>query len=215
LTHSICLETSLLLFSHPAASHARQPKIDDRRRLRGGASMLAAVAGVLAAFGSFLVLAVVVGAAGLAIVGMPLDLAPRDWHRLATVIALGAALVSLLAYLFGGYVAARLGGRDGLQHGLRVFALAVVVLGLLGLLLLGMAGPVSVGTGLRRPSLSAAPGQGLTFGDVATKAAIWSMIAMLLGSIAGGMLGGRAHHRRAEAAQPPPDPGSQGPASGT
>jgi len=70
--------------------------------------------------------------------------------------------------------------------------------------------------------LSAAPGQGLTFGDVATKAAIWSMIAMLLGSIAGGMLGGRAHHRRAEAAQPsaeaaqpPPDPGSQGPASGT
>src|SRR6266536_1622360 len=117
---------------------------------------------------------------------------------------------------------ARLGGRDGLQHGLRVFALAVVVLGLLGLLLLGMAGPVSVGTGLRRPSLSAATGQGLNFGDVATKAAIWSMIAMLLGSIAGGMLGGRAHHRRAEAAQPsaeaaqpPPDPGSQGPASGT
>jgi MFS family permease len=214
LTHSICLETSVLLFSRPAASHAPQPKIDDRRRVRGDASMLAAVAGVLAAFGSFLVLAVVVGAAGLAIVGMPLDLAPRDWHRLGTVIALGAALVSLLAYLFGGYVAARLGGRDGLQHGLRVFALAVVVLGLLGLLLLGMAGPVSVGTGLRRPSVSAAPGQGLTFGDVATKAAIWSLIAMLLGSIAGGMLGGRAHHRRAEAAQPPPGPERQGPASG-
>ena len=168
--------------------------------------MLAAVAGVLAAFGSFLVLAVVVGAAGLAIVGMPLDLAPRDWHRLATVIALGAALVSLLAYLFGGYVAARLGGRDGLQHGLRVFALAVLVLGVLGLLLLGMAGPVSVGTGLRQPST--APGQGISFGDVATKAAIWSLIAMLLGSLAGGMLGERAHRRRAEAAQTAPDPES-------
>src|SRR6266498_3538510 len=109
--------------------------------------MLAAVAGVLAAFGSFLVLAVIVGATSIALIGMPLDLAPQDWHRLATVIALGAALVSLLAYLFGGYVAARLGGRDGLQHGLRVFALAVLVLGVLGLLLLGMAGPVSTEAG--------------------------------------------------------------------
>jgi hypothetical protein len=176
--------------------------------------MLAATAGVLAAFGSFLVLAMIVGAAWLAIVGVPLDLAPRDWHRLATVIALGAALISLLAYVFGGYVAARLGARDGLQHGLRVFALAVLVLGLLGLLGLGMAGPVSVGTGLRQPSLSANAGQGITVGDVATKAAIWSLIAMLLGSIAGGMLGGRAHHRRAEAAQPPPGPERQDPASG-
>jgi hypothetical protein len=165
--------------------------------------MMAAAAGVLAAFGSFLVLAVIVGAAGLAIVGMPLDLAPRDWHRLATAIALGAAVISLLAYLFGGYVAARLGGRDGLQQGLRVFALAVVVLGLLGLLMLGMAGPVSVGTGLRQPGASPTPGQGITFGDVAIRAGIWSLIAMLLGSIAGGMLGGRAHRRRVEPAQPP------------
>ncbi len=178
--------------------------------------MLAAAAGVLAAFGSFLVLAVLIGASGIAVVGMPLDLAPRDWHRLATVIALGAALVSLLAYLFGGYVAARLGGRDGLQHGLRVFGLAVVVLGLLGLLLLGMAGPVSVGTGLRQPSVTATPGQGITFGDVATKAAIWSLIVMLLGSLAGGMLGGRAYRRRVEAASdpssPPGPPGPAGPA---
>jgi hypothetical protein len=169
--------------------------------------MLAATAGVLAAFGSFLVLAMIVGAAWLAIVGVPLDLAPRDWHRLATVIALGAALISLLAYVFGGYVAARLGGRDGLQHGLRVFALAVLVLGLLGLLGLGMAGPVSVGTGLRQPSLSANAGQGITVGDVATKAAIWSLIAMLLGSMAGGLLGGWAHRRRQDgAAQAPPEP---------
>lgn len=159
--------------------------------------MLATSAGVLAAFGSFLVLTVIAGAAWLAVVGMPLDLAPGDWHRLATAIALGAALISLLAYLFGGYVAARLGGRDGLQHGLRVFALAVLVLGLLGLLLLGMAGPVSVGTGLRQPGMPPPPGHGITFGDVATKAAVWSLIAMLLGSMAGGLLGAWAHRRRA------------------
>src|SRR6266540_3740601 len=124
---------SVFLFSRPVASQVSSaPTPDDRHQTRGAASMLAAAAGVLAAFGSFLVLAVLIGASGIAVVGMPLDLAPRDWHRLATVIALGAALVSLLAYLFGGYVAARLGGRDGLQHGLRVFALAVLVLGVLG-----------------------------------------------------------------------------------
>ncbi len=196
----------MLLFSSPVTSQTSEPKAEDPLRVRGNASMLAAVAGVLAAFGSFLVLAVIVGATSIALIGMPLDLAPQDWHRLATVIALGAALVSLLAYLFGGYVAARLGGRDGLQHGLRVFALAVLVLGVLGLLLLGMAGPVSVGTGLRQPTTP--PGQGISFGDVATKAAIWSLIAMLLGSLAGGMLGERAHRRRAEAAQTAPDPES-------
>jgi hypothetical protein len=193
-------------FISPVASQAPDPETEDRIQARGAASMLASAAGVLAAFGSFVVLAVIVGAAWLAIVGVPLDLTPRDWHRLATVIALGSAAVSLLAYLFGGYVAARLGGRDGLQHGLRVFGLAVLALGLLGLLLLGMAGPVSVGAGLRQPGLEAAPGQGIRFGDVATKAAIWSLIAMLLGSLAGGMLGGRAHrrhHQRVKAAQSP------------
>ena len=191
---SICPETSVLFIS-PVTDQASDREQADRRQARGGASVLAAVAGVLTAFGSFVVLAVVAGAAGLAILGMPLDLAPRDWHHLATVIALGSAAVSLLAYLFGGYVAARLGGRDGLQHGLRVFSLAVLVLGILGLLALSMAGPVSVGAGLRQPGLEAKPGQGIRFGDVATKAAIWSLIAMLLGSLAGGVLGSRAHRR--------------------
>ena len=191
----------MLLFPSPVASQPPEPETGDRRGTRGGASMLAAAAGVLAAFGCSLVLAVVAGAAWLSVVGMPLDLAPQDWHRLATVMALGAALIWLLAYLFGGYVAARLGGRDGLQHGFRVFALGLLALGLLGLLILTMAGPVSVGTGLRQPGMPHRPGQGITLGDVATKAVIWSMIAMLIGSTAGGLLGGRAHRRRADEAR--------------
>jgi hypothetical protein len=188
----------VLLFPNPVVSEPAEPETRAPHGTRGGASMLAAAAGVLAAFGCFLVLTVIAGAAWLAIVGMPLDLTPRDWHRLATAMALGAALISLLAYLIGGYVAARLGGRDGLQHGFRVFALAVLALGLLGLLVLGMAGPVSVGTGLRQPGVPPTAGQGITIGDVAAKAAIWSMIAMLLGSMTGGLLGGRGHRRRAQ-----------------
>jgi MFS family permease len=171
------------------------------RRARRNPSILASIVGVLVAFGAFGVLAIVATAVGLAIGGMPLDLAPGDWQGLATLIALGAATVSLLAYLFGGYVAARLGGRDGLQHGLGVFALAVVVIGVLGLLAVGMEGPASVGAGVREPAVVSAPGEGIRFGEVAVKAAVWSLIAMLAGSAAGGVLGGRANRRRAEAAR--------------
>jgi len=40
------------------------------------------------------------------------------------------------------------------------------------------------------------PGEGIRFGDVAVKAATWSLTTMLLGSLAGGVLGERAHRRR-------------------
>ena len=190
----MCLEMSVL-FTSPvsrpspdqASNHSTAPR---------PARVLPTIAGVLAAFGSFVVLGVFAGAVGLAIVGLPLDLAPRDWDGLANGIAFGATVVSLLAYLFGGYVAARLAGGDGVQSGLRVFASGVLALGVLGLLLLVMSGPISVGTGLRQPTLTAT-GQGITVGDVATRAIIWSLIAMLLGSLAGGVLGVRAHARRA------------------
>ncbi len=60
---------------------------------------------------------------------------PQDWQRLATIVSLAAAAVSL-------------------------------------------------------------PGEGIRFGDVAVKAATWSLTTMLLGSLAGGVLGERAHRRR-------------------
>jgi hypothetical protein len=190
--HPICLEISVLFMS--PANRSYPPSATDRSGPRRQGRALATVAGVLAAFGSFVVLGVVAGAVGLAIVGLPLDLAPRDWNGLANGIAFGATVVSLLAYLFGGYVAARLVGSDGIQSGLRVFASGVLALGVLGLLLLVMAGPLSVGTGLRQPTMASA-GQGITLGDVATRSIIWSLIAMLLGSLAGGILGVRAQAR--------------------
>jgi hypothetical protein len=49
--------------------------------------------------------------------------------------------------------------------------------------------------------MAATPGQGIGFSDVATRAAIWSLIAMLLGSVAGGLLGSRVHRRRVGVAQ--------------
>jgi hypothetical protein len=164
-------------------------------RPRLGASPLAALAGVLVAFGTFGVLAVLVAAAGMAI-GVPLDLAPGDWQRLETAIAAAAALGALLAYLFGGYVAARLGGSDGLQHGLRVFTLAVVTLAALGLLGFAMAGPANIGAHLHAGGAPPVPAAGVQVWEVAIKAVIWSLLAMLAGSVTGGILGERAHRRQ-------------------
>ena len=176
----------------PAAGPATRTARSGPRRL--GASLLAALAGVLVALGTFVVLAVLLAAAGLAI-GVPMGLAPSDWRQLETVVAGAAALGAFVAYLFGGYVAARLGGHDGLHHGVRVFALGLSTLAALGLLGLAMLGPASVDTHLHAQAAPTAPAAGIQVGTIAVKAAIWSILAMLAGSVSGGLLGGRTPRR--------------------
>jgi MFS family permease len=171
-----------------------QPASTPSERRRLGASLLAALAGVLAAFGAFGVLAVLLAAMGLSI-GVPLGLAPGDWRQLETVIAAAAALGSFVAYLFGGYVAARLGGRNGLQQGVRVFVLATAALAALGLLALAMAGPATIDAHFRSQG-GAAAAAGMQVGKVAVKTAIWSLLAMLAGAVSGGVLGGRGGRGR-------------------
>jgi hypothetical protein len=177
----------------PAARPATRPARSGPRRL--GASLLAALAGVLVALGTFVVLAVLLAAAGLAI-GVPMGLAPGDWRQLETVVAGAAALGAFVAYLFGGYVAARLGGHDGLHHGVRVFALGLSTLAALGLLGMAMLGPASVDAHLHAQAAPTAPAAGIQVGTIAVKTAIWSILAMLAGAVTGGLLGGRSAERR-------------------
>ena len=68
-------------------------------------SFISVLAGVLGAYGSF---------------GLTNDLSRNDWARLGTGSAMAAAVVLLLAYLFGGYVAGRMARRAGLLNGLAV-----------------------------------------------------------------------------------------------
>jgi hypothetical protein len=165
--------------------------------------VLAALAGTLVAFGAFGILALLAAAVGLAI-GVPLDLTPRDWRRLEHAIALAAALGAFVAHFFGGYVAARLSGHDGLEHGLRVFALAVVALGALSVLGLAMSGPASIGMHLDARATPTIATGGVDAGSVVVEATAWSLLAMLAGSVTGGVLGERAHRRR----HPPGDAGA-------
>jgi MFS family permease len=184
--------------SPPAArpdTRTARPRPEPRRL---GASLLAALAGVLVALGTFVVLAVLLAASGLAI-GVPMGLAPGDWRQLETVVAGAVALGAFVAYLFGGYVAARLGGHDGLHHGVRVFALGLSTLAALGLLGMAMLGPASVDAHLHAQAAPTTPAAGIQVGTVAVKTTIWSILAMLAGSVSGGILGGRADRVEPEA----------------
>jgi hypothetical protein len=149
------------------------------------------LAGVLVAYGAFAVLAALVGAAATAI-GLNNDLSRNDWARLGTGSAIAAAVILLLAYLFGGYVAGRMARRAGLLNGLAVFLLAIVLIAAVGALVASQADADTIGTNLRSLGI---PTSGTEWGDVGTLAGIASLAAMLVGALLGGVLGERWHSK--------------------
>ena len=92
----------------------------------GRLSFPSILAGVLVAYGAFAVLAALVGTVAAAI-GLNTDLNRNDWATLGLGSAVAVAVVLLVAYLFGGYVAGRMARRAGLLNGLAVFLLAVAL----------------------------------------------------------------------------------------
>jgi hypothetical protein len=157
----------------------------------GKLSFISVLAGVLVAYGAFAVLAALVGAAVTA-VGLTSDLSSNDWARLGTGSAIAAAVVLLLAYLFGGYVAGRMARHAGLLNGLAVFLLAIVLIAAVGAIVASQADADTIRTNLRSLGI---PTSGTEWGDVGTLAGIASLAAMLVGALLGGVLGERWHSK--------------------
>jgi hypothetical protein len=155
----------------------------------GRLSLPSVLAGVLVAYGAFAVLAALVGAVAAAI-GLNTDLAGNDWATLGVGSALAVAIVLLLAYLFGGYVAGRMARRAGLLNGLAVFVLAVVLVAAVAAIAASQADADPVRANLRSLGI---PTTGTEWGKVATVAGIGSLAAMLVGALLGGVLGERWH----------------------
>ena len=157
----------------------------------GKLSFISVLAGVLVAYGAFAVLAALLGAAATAI-GLTNDLSSNDWARLGTGSAITAAVVLLLAYLFGGYVAGRMARRAGLLNGLAVFVLAIVLIAAVGAIVASQADADAIGANLRSLGI---PTSGREWGDIGTLAGIASLAAMLVGALVGGVLGERWHSK--------------------
>ena len=157
----------------------------------GRPSFVSVLAGVLVAYGAFAVLAALVGAVAAAI-GLDNDLSSNDWARLGTGSAIAAAVVLLLAYLFGGYVAGRMARRAGLLNGLAVFLVAIVLIAVVGAITASQADAEAIRGNLRSLGI---PTSGSEWGDLGTLAGIASVAAMLVGALVGGVLGERWHSK--------------------
>ena len=165
----------------------------------GKVSLVSVLAGVLVAYGAFAVLLAITAAVAES-VGFDTDLTTNQWSDLGTAGGVIVAGVLLLCWLFGGYVAGRMARRAGATNGAMVFVLGLVVAA-------GVTGLVNVFTDgddiLRNLRNVGIPTSGDEWRDVATVAGLGSLIAMLLGSLAGGVLGERWHAKLvARAADP-------------
>jgi hypothetical protein len=177
-----------------SASDPRYESPRDRAALAreaglGRLSLPSVLAGVLVAYGAFAVLAALVGAVAAAI-GLTTDLAGNDWATLGVGSAIAVAILLLVAYLFGGYVAGRMARRAGLLNGLAVFVLAVVLVAVVAAIAASQADADTVQANLRNLGI---PTTGTEWGKIGSLAGIGSLAAMLVGALVGGVLGERWH----------------------
>ena len=166
----------------------------DRKRLArqaglGRLSFISVLAGVLVAYGAFAVLAALVGAVAVAI-GLDAELASNDWTTFGMGSAVTVTVVAFVAYLFGGYVAGRMARRAGLVNGLAVFALAVLLVVVVGAIAASQTDTEAIQANLRSLGL---PITGTEWAKIGTVAGIGTLVGMLVGAGIGGVVGERWH----------------------
>jgi hypothetical protein len=175
----------------------------DRARLAreagiGKLSLLAILAGAVTAFGSFAILLALVSAIAGA-VGANTDFGTLDWREVGIGAGITVAAALLLAYLFGGYVAGRMARRAGWLNGLAVFVLAILVPAILAAILSSQADQVDPNAGstaLGNLRSIGIPTSGDEWAEIGTIVGLGSLLAMLIGSVLGGILGERWHSKQ-------------------
>lgn len=158
----------------------------------GTTSFVSVLAGTLVAFGAVALVAAVAGAIGSQL-GLTTDGISTDEFRDAGMAgAAVAAVVLLVSFFFGGYVAGRMSRRAGARHGLLVFVLAAIVVAGVAGLAAWLGDPATVTDSLADNGV---PTDGNTWSDIGLGAGIAALVAMLLGSVLGGIRGDRWHGR--------------------
>ena len=173
--------------SDPSSESPRDRKRLARQAGLGRLSFISALAGVLVAYGAFALLAALVGAVA---VGLDTELASNDWATLGRGSAVTVTVVAFVAYLFGGYVAGRMARRAGLVNGLAVFALAVLLVVVVGAIAASQTDTEAIQANLRSLGL---PITATEWAQIGTVAGIGTLVGMLVGAGIGGVVGERWH----------------------
>lgn len=155
----------------------------------GSLSALSILAGVLTAYGAF-VLLLGIAVAIVDAVGIDTDLVTTDYEQLGVVGGLIVAALLLASYLFGGYVAGRMARRAGALNGLAVAVLGLVFAAAVAALVRWASDTESIVTSLRSLGV---PTTADEYGQAFSVAGIASLAAVLIGGFIGGAWGERWH----------------------
>ncbi|CCH85684.1 conserved membrane protein of unknown function [Modestobacter italicus] len=183
---------------HRGLGHAERQQVLTAQRARyGGVSWGAAFFGWLSANGMAVLLIALLSAGGLAF-GLSDRVGSVDEaaDSAASGIGLGAGIALLvalfLAYLAGGYVAGRMARFDGARQGVAVWVIGLVVVVLLALAGLFFGSEYNVFADLDLPRIPVDEGNATTAGIIALVAVL---VATLAGAVLGGSLGARYHRK--------------------
>jgi hypothetical protein len=166
----------------------------------GGIKWGAAFFGWLSANGLAVVLLALLSAAGVAI-GLTQGVdttqeATRQADTLGLAGGIAVLVILFLAYLAGGYVAGRMARFDGARQGIAVWVIGLVVVVLLALAGAVLGAQYNVLEQLNLPRIPVDEG-------TATTAGIITLVAILLATFVGALLGGKLgthYHRRIDRA---------------
>jgi hypothetical protein len=153
-------------------------------------SLGSVLAGVLVAYGAFAIIAAIAGGI-LTAAGVDTEsLSSNDWREYGIVSGAAAALSLFLSYLFGGYVAGRRARRAGALNGALVFLFGILLVAGVAAAIGTQADGDAVMSNLRSMGV---PTSGDEYAAIGTFAGLGAIVAMLVGSILGGISGERWH----------------------
>jgi hypothetical protein len=179
-----------------ATRGAARDAVDAQRARFGGIKWGAAFFGWLTANGLAVILIALLSAAGVALgLAENVDTADEAAQQAGTLgIGGGIAIlvVLFLAYLAGGYVAGRMARFDGARQGLAVWIVGLLVVLVLAGIGVALGSQYNVLRQLNLPRLPIDEGTATTAGII-TLVAI--LVVTLLGAVLGGKLGDRYHRR--------------------
>jgi hypothetical protein len=155
----------------------------------GAVSLVSVIAGVLVADAAAALMAL---AAWAVAAGTNVDttMSAQEWRRLGELGGIGAAIVLLLAFAYGGYAAGRMARRGGVRNGLLVAIVGIALAVGLGAAAggLGAWGPIS-----REVHRLGAPTNWGEWRYPAVVTGIATLAAVFLGALGGGRLGEQWH----------------------
>jgi MFS family permease len=191
--------TSEPAYSTEGASSTRgaaRDAVDAQRSRYGGIRWGAAFFGWLSANGLAVLLVALLSAAGVAIgltQGVPsTDDAVQEADTIGVVGGIVLLAILFLAYLAGGYVAGRMARFDGARQGIAVWVIGLLVVIALAVLGLVFGSQYNVLRQLDLPRIPIDEGTATTGGIIALVAVL---LATLAGAVLGGKLGDRYHRK--------------------